>query len=107
MKPTPEQIKQMAIEEGARNSIVLDPIATLQLGKYLAFDPEQLQVFANRMIEIGRKDAYTASINATHECIYCYLRYTPSKGESEDCPNCGCDGTSEWVENAIRNNTGE
>ena len=28
----------------------------------------------------------------THECISCHHVYTPSEGESEDCPVCGCKG---------------
>lgn len=32
------------------------------------------------------------SSDHSHECIECYLRYTPAVGESEDCPGCGCNG---------------
>ena len=43
-----------------------------------------------------------ASDAHTHRCIACQTAYTPQEGESEDCPVCGCDGTSDWIaDNAV------
>ena len=30
----------------------------------------------------------------SHRCIRCSHNYTPPAGHSEDCPVCGCDGTT-------------
>ena len=36
-----------------------------------------------------------SSDDHTHKCIRCGHDYTPKPGESEDCPRCLCDGTTQ------------
>lgn len=35
--------------------------------------------------------------DTTHRCRACYIKYKPVEGQSENCPNCGCDGTDAWM----------
>lgn len=49
------------------------------------------------MCEVERLHGILAinSSDHSHNCIQCYLRYTPIPGKSEDCPGCGCNGILE------------
>ena len=47
-----------------------------------------LKEVARRWLRSKRADA-----EHTHACIRCDFAYTPADGETENCPNCGHDGS--------------
>lgn len=56
---------------------------------------EDLARFAELVANAERERiAAEFDMGHSHACIRCLHAYTPAPDESEDCPACGCDGTS-------------
>lgn len=97
MKPTPEQIKQMAIECGAY-SITLFSTTT-----HYALTPKQLQAFFTRAYELGWKNRGESDV------VACQNEHVGKSvdDEADNEPDYAYNMALRHAIGAIRKNTGE